>query len=246
MKDLTQESLANLVTANHKTASILEKYGLDFCCKGKTTLETSCMEKGLDVSLVSKELESVIGLGEGDESSAEKLSQRELIDRIVTRHHQYMKDAMPAIHFHLSKVSFKHGDRYPYMRQVLDLFDELKKEMDDHLVKEENVLFPIIAGLEDQQSGENQCFPWGREILTPVQVMLREHEHAGGIMENIRSLTGNYKAPENACMTFKLSLTELQDFESDLHRHVHLENYLLFPRFEEMMEARLRSQKRAS
>jgi len=246
MKDLTTQSLASIVTTHHKTAYVLEKYGLDFCCGGKHTLANACQEKGLDATHIATELQSVIGLPDGEMLNLETRSQNELINYIVSRHHQYMKEAMPAIHLHLSKVSTKHGNRFTYIYQVVELFDRLQKEMNDHLTKEENILFPIIANLENSSSEGNQCFPWGREIMVPIQVMETEHESAGNIMRSIRELTNNYSYPSDACMTHRLCMTELQDFETNLHLHMHMENNLLFPRFKQMVENKLRLSKRVS
>ena len=133
---------------------------------------------------------------------------------------------MPPIQMYVLKVATKHGQRFPFMHEVYDLFTELAEEMTLHMAKEEKILFPRIKLLElNAAKDANPEF-----ISAPVEVMEHEHDQAGTIMEKIRVLTNNYLAPEDACTTFRLALASLQAFESDLHRHVHLENNILFPK----------------
>jgi regulator of cell morphogenesis and NO signaling len=230
MKKIYEQTLASLVTENYKVVPVLEKYNLDFCCRGKKSLQEACHEKGLELSSVAAELESAVSSCCTNRMAFENMSAEQLIGHILVRHHFYVKQAMPLIYMHLEKVATKHGDHYPYMKQVFDLFSEVQDEMGRHMHKEEAILFPRIKDMEKLhlQNGNTEC-P-ANYLKAPISVMEVEHEHAGDILFKIRSLTNNYAAPEGACTTFKVCLNELKEFEDDLHEHVHLENNILFPK----------------
>jgi len=164
------------------------------------------------------------------------MSAEQLISYILIHHHFYVKQSMPTILGHLEKVAAKHGDRYPYMVEVLQLFTAINEEMTLHMHKEEVILFPRIKEIEALvAAGQSRNLSEGY-ISGPVEVMEKEHDHAGEILYRIRELTNSYTEPADACTTFKVVLAELKAFEEDLHRHVHLENNLLFPNAEKMIQ----------
>ncbi|MFN8253779.1 MAG: iron-sulfur cluster repair di-iron protein [Ferruginibacter sp.] len=236
MINLAEQTLASIVTANHQTASILEKYSLDFCCKGKRTLAQACTEKGIVVDDITRELEATVKTELTPGKDFTEMSADQLIRHILIHHHFYVKQIMPVIEEHLIKVAFKHGEHYPYMKETLQLFTHLKNEMYLHLQKEEVILFPRIKELESVVQYNQQRHVDKNFIYGPAGVMEAEHDEAGAIMYRIREITGNYEAPEGACTTFKLVLEELKAFEQDLHQHVHLENNVLFPKAENILD----------
>lgn len=225
MTELMNQTLSQIVTENYQAAQVFEKYGLDFCCKGKRPLTDACKEKSLPVENVVKELTQALSSAD-NQKEFKDMSLTELAEYIVRVHHNYVKQSMPPILMYVLKVATKHGSRFPYMHEVYDLFLEIEEEMTSHMAKEEKILFPRIKLLELNAAQENTP----GYISAPVEVMETEHEHAGDTMEKIRVLTNNYQAPEDACTTFRLALASLQAFESDLHHHVHLENNILFPK----------------
>ncbi len=227
--DIRQQTLSHIVKANHQTVGVLEKYDLDFCCKGKRTLEEACIEKKLSSEDIANELLQFFNNKEAVSDNFESMSIQQLVAHILLKHHSYVKQIMPQISYHVQKVAVKHGDRFPYMREVFTLFEELRYDMTDHMQKEELILFPRLKEVEKMyNSDEKTTLPAGF-IDGPVHVMESEHERAGEIMYQIRSLTNNYTLPEGGCMTFSIALQELKEFEQDLHQHVHLENNILFP-----------------
>ena len=235
MKYFAQQTLATIVTQNHQTVPVLEKYDLDFCCKGKRTLSDACTEKGVSIEALLSELETATN-AQPNQLPFKEMDEQQLISYILIHHHFYVKQSMPTILSHVEKVATKHGDRYPYMIKVLQLFTEIKEEMTSHMQKEEMVLFPRIKEV-GQLYNKHQTAGLSNEYITgPVNVMEQEHEHAGELLYEIRELTHNYTPPADACTTFKVSLSELKEFEEDLHRHVHLENNLLFPLAEKMLQ----------
>jgi len=227
MTNIAEQTLASIVTEHHQTVPVLEKYNLDFCCKGKRTLAQACTEKGLSIDDILKELE--ISTANKTTAAFSAMNAEQLIQHILLHHHFYVKQSMPTIQDHLAKVAAKHGDRFPYMYEVLHLFIQIRNELSMHLQKEEMILFPRIKEVAALYHFKQKRNIDSSYIFGPVGVMEAEHDIAGEIMYRIRQLTGNYTAPEDACTTFKVSLAELKEFEDDLHQHVHLENNLLFP-----------------
>jgi regulator of cell morphogenesis and NO signaling len=240
MKEAIQEkTLAQLVTLNPTAAVVFEKYGLDFCCKGKRTLEEACSEDHLKLKTVEHELEKILqmNLSVPEDRHLDKMDLDELIDYIISRHHHYVKESMPMIHSHLQKVVSKHGEKHPELNDILQLFTEVKEEMEQHMYKEENILFPRIKEINTaHKSLSANWIPDKYYISAPIEVMEGEHDKAGNILAEIKKLTANYTAPDNACTTYRLSFNELNDFELNLHQHVHLENNILFPRALEMQQ----------
>lgn len=229
MTSIAEQTLANIVTHNHATVPVLEKYHLDFCCKGKRTLQEACKEKELSLETIISELEKTTKSEQNSRMPFTEMNAEQLIGYILIHHHFYVKQSMPTMLSHLEKIASTHGDRFPYMIEVLELFNEINEEMTSHMQKEEMILFPRIKEVEALFSVNQNGKLREGYISEPVQVMEAEHDHAGEIMYKIRQLTNTYMPPIDACTTFKVSLAELRAFEEDLHRHVHLENNLLFP-----------------
>lgn len=230
MTDLTQQTLASLVISNHQVVPVLEKYNLDFCCGGKKTLAAVCHDKNLALSVITEELESVMAPQNNNKQMPfDEMSAEQLIGHILIHHHFYLKQSMPQIEEHLKKVAAKHGDRFPYMKEVFELFSEIRKEMTGHMEKEEKILFPFIKNVKSLPANAEGTGALVQNIRKIISVMEREHDSAGEITAKIKMLTHNYTAPESACTTFRISLAELKEFEEDLHQHVHLENNILFP-----------------
>lgn len=158
-----------------------------------------------------------------------------LVDYILANHHAYVRAALPAILAHARKVADTHGERHPEMVEVARTFERVVAEMTQHMMKEEQILFPYVKSLAAQAEADCPASPspFGT-VANPIRMMEAEHESAGGAMRRIRELTGGYAPPDDACTTYRATLAELEEFERDLHQHVHLENDILFPRALEM------------
>lgn len=230
------QTLASIVTEHHQTVPVLEKYHLDFCCKGRRTLAEACTEKGLPVEEVLKELEAFSHSKENMNIPFAEMNAEQLVRHILLHHHFYVRQSMPSIEEHLTKVAVKHGGHFPYTKDVLQLFTHLKNEMYLHMQKEEVILFPRIKEIEALHRYSQKKNIDSNYIYGPVSVMENEHDEAGAIMEQIRLLTNDYIPPAGACITFCVVLSELKAFEEDLHHHMHLENNLLFPLGQRMLE----------
>jgi regulator of cell morphogenesis and NO signaling len=230
MDQLISKTLSEIVNEQFQTASVFEKYHLDYCCKGRRSLQQACEEQNVPVNEIVEDLNKVYTTSPARvDFNSLKLS--ELAEYIVYTHHSYVRKEMPLIISFLRKVSSKHGNRHPELNTIFHLFAEISLEMADHMEKEEAVLFPRIKQLEkyglEQLSYDAEMYEY---IKLPIINMEAEHEEAGNKMEQIRSFTNNYLPPDDACTTYKLMYACLQAFEIDLHQHVHLENSILFPK----------------
>jgi regulator of cell morphogenesis and NO signaling len=230
MENIVQQSIASLVLKNHRIVPILEKYNIDFCCRGKKSLADACNEKGIGLSNILSEIGSVQNPENSRSMPFTEMSQSQLVNHIIVQHHYYVRKTMPVILAHLEKVAYKHGAHYAYMIKVMELFKEIQKEMEEHMQKEELILFPRIVEMEKAQNNDQLVAFNENYISGPISMMEMEHEIAGDKMFEIRGLTNNFDVPADACTTFRVCLSELKEFEEDLHQHVHLENNILFPR----------------
>ena len=233
MENINHLSLSEIVIKYPHYANIFEKHRLDFCCGGKKTLSAACMEKGLAVSEVRKELEMA---SEQKAVPTSKIEFRNmeldlLIDYIESNHHAYVRNAMPVIQAHLKKVVNAHGKNHPEMKKISEHFEELSDEMTNHMKKEEQILFPYLRQLAaSKKQNKALAVPAFQTVRNPISAMESEHDRAGRIMASIGNMSNHYQPPEDACTTFRLCLAELDEFERDLHKHVHLENNILFPK----------------
>ena len=207
---------------------VFEKHGIDFCCGGKIPVTEACGRKGLDPAVLLAEIDQAVQAPAEVPTDWLTAPLPALIDHILDTHHAYMKAQLPTVEARLAKVLQAHGERHGEMLRALSaVYGPMKAELDGHLAKEEMVLFPLIRALEGgAPAGSFHCGSVGN----PIRVMCMEHDSAGGALERLRQLTGNYTAPEDACNTFRALYFELADMERDLHRHIHLENNILFPR----------------
>jgi regulator of cell morphogenesis and NO signaling len=231
--ELSSKTLAQIVDENHKAAAILEKYALDFCCKGKRSLQAACEERDLPTETIAEELGLALNSERSPVVDFNKLSLGELADYIVSVHHDHTRQELPQVFYYLQKVSSKHGDRHNELYKIFEKFLELRDEMEMHMQKEEQVLFPRIKELENAIANNQKST---LSIQIPIAVMEDEHEHAGNILKEIRGLSNNYNPPPDACTTYRLSFSALQALEEDLHQHIHLENNILFPRAIKLLE----------
>lgn len=217
--------VAQIVIDKPKTALVFQKYNIDFCCHGFHSLHEACEEQAVALEQVQLELAEAEGYTAGD-ADWSKRPLTELIQHILATHHQYLSRVMPQIQQMTAKIAEVHGANHPEMIKVHEVFSALKAELDSHMMKEEMILFPAIQRIEQGQLPPAA----GRQILGPVSVMLAEHESAGAALVLLREYTKGYQPPEDACNTFRAALATLEDFERDLHLHIHKENNILFPR----------------
>jgi regulator of cell morphogenesis and NO signaling len=223
-------TLGELVAELPTRAGVLEALGLDFCCGGAQPLEVACREAGLDPATVARLLDRPpIAAAGGDtaEPDVRAMSLTELVDHIESTHHVFMKEALPRLAGLAAKVSAAHGPNHPEVRGMQEVLAALTGEIEMHLGKEEQMLFPAIRSLDETRGAA--AFHCGH-LSNPVRVMEFEHDQAGEALARLRELSGGYALPADACGTFQAYYAGLQELERDLHRHIHKENNVLFPR----------------
>lgn len=212
---------------------IFESMGIDYCCGGQKTLQDACLASGISVEEIAGKLNDAASRAQlaGNEIDWSNASLSGLIKYIEDSHHTYTREALARISKLLKKVVAVHGGHHTELIEVQKLFTELVDELEPHLQKEEEVLFPFIMNLEEALKRNSlpptSCFG---TVRNPVRMMNIEHETAGELLRGLRASTGNYSAPEDACMSYRTLYEAMQELETDLHRHIHLENNILFPR----------------
>jgi regulator of cell morphogenesis and NO signaling len=226
MKTIENKTVAEVVSENIKTAHIFKKYGIDFCCGGGITIDKACEKKNLDYSMLKEELLKVDDAPKAYNYNSWTLDF--LIDHILNVHHTYVEESIPLILQYSKRVAEVHGHHYSEVKVINKLIAEVGDELSSHMKKEELVLFPYIKTLLVHESEEKPLtVPSFGTINNPITMMESEHEAAGDIFKEIAKLTNNYTPPEDACNTFKALYAALDEFEQDLHQHIHLENDIL-------------------
>jgi len=222
-------TVGQAVAERPQLSCIFEELKIDYCCGGKRTLEEACRERGLDVGPLIERLEEA-GSSAAEPSDCDWTERplTELCDNIVRTHHDYLRCELPRLTAMIDKVLAAHGTTHPELAEVRATFACLRAELEPHMMKEECVLFPSIRYLE-ANGGQTAQFPFG-SLANPIRVMVSEHDHAADALERLRELTAGYVPPTGACNTYRAMLEGLGTLERDMHRHVHKENSILFPR----------------
>ncbi len=229
LSGLTPETtIGEIVAARPALARLFEQLGIDYCCGGKQTLAAACARRGLEVSTTLGLLDfasATLAAGPAEVDAA-ALSLTQLADHIETTHHAYLKIELPRLVELADRVATKHGWRDPRLADAAAAVRDLAGEMLCHMQKEEIVLFPLVRQIE-----AGVCISLGGgDLADPIRQMEAEHEAAGQLTAKLRDLTDGFTPNSEACNTHRALLAGLAEFESDLHRHVHKENNVLFPR----------------
>jgi regulator of cell morphogenesis and NO signaling len=220
--------VGEIVKANFKTAQIFDKNKIDFCCGGGISLGEACKKSNVDIGKLIPELESVVLLNDPDSKYIDGLELNDLCDYIEKRHHTYVSENIPFLQQKLQKLCDVHGDNHPELFEVKELFDGAAGNLSEHMKKEELILFPYTRKMvKYEKEGLNAKGEFG-EIVETIDLMNDEHQTEGERFEKISALTSSYNCPPDGCNTYKITYQTLKDFENDLHRHIHLENNILF------------------
>jgi regulator of cell morphogenesis and NO signaling len=214
-------TLGDLVTERPARARVLERAGIDYCCKGHRSLAEASEVAGVDAAALAAELAAV-----DDDAGVEvdRLDPIGLIEHILATHHAYLHEELPLLDALAAKVEGVHAGRHPELHQVARLVRELRADLEPHLAKEEQVLFPAIRAVGGD-TGEAPAGP----LTAPIAVMRAEHDRAGELLEELRRTTRSYAVPDDGCASYRSLYERLEQLEADTHRHVHLENNVLFP-----------------
>jgi regulator of cell morphogenesis and NO signaling len=225
------QTVADIASQSLAAVRVFEKYGIDYCCGGKRPLAEVCASQGVPLPNIIADLTSATAQAAASGADWNQAGLRELIEHIVSTHHEYLKTNLPLLDQRIRKVASVHGAKDERLTQLPEIFAALKSELDQHLQKEEIILFPMISRFESAvQSGAPIAPSHCGSVANPIRVMEAEHDSAGEALRQLRELTSDYAIPDYACVTYRSMLSGLREMEDDLHMHIHLENNILFPR----------------
>jgi regulator of cell morphogenesis and NO signaling len=228
----TTKTVGEIAAEMPSSTREFEKLGIDYCCGGSRTLGEACTEANISVDEALARLQkSLASTQSGDSKDWQNQLLADLIGHITSTHHVFVREECPRIEALTAKVVGVHSNNHPELLQVQEVFSALAEELRVHLMKEEQVLFPYIVRMEESAlAGEPAPPAMFGTVMNPVRMMMQEHDGAGDALRSLRSVTNDYKVPEDTCISYRTLYEALQGFESDLHQHIHLENNILFPR----------------
>jgi len=216
---IPQMSVAEVSIEFPNALKIFNKYKIDYCCGGQRSFEEACNAAKISSELVWEAINKN-GKEAGSAINFKNWSPSLLVDYILDQHHNYVREAIPLLDVLFDKVCSAHGDNHPELFEIKNSFQLLSEELMQHMDKEERILFPAIKMMRDSSTE----FPFAQ----PITVMKDEHESAGNLIKEIRTLTSNYTVPKDVCTTYRMMFTKLEAFDNDLMQHIHLENNILF------------------
>jgi regulator of cell morphogenesis and NO signaling len=218
-------SVGEIVANDFRTASVFKKAGIDFCCGGKQSFSDACKSNNLDIAELEKEIREVTSEPANELMNFKNWDPVFLADYIVNMHHKFVLKNLPELVFYTQKIANVHGEHHPELIEVAGLFEKINTELLQHLKNEEEVLFPAIKEAVNTNSSKAKEI-----IISEIERMTGEHEFAGGAMDEINRITKGYAVPDDGCNTYRVAFGKLEQFEDDLHTHVHLENNILYPK----------------
>ncbi|MBF4471014.1 iron-sulfur cluster repair di-iron protein [Flavobacterium sp. HJJ] len=231
METLEKITIGQYVAKDFRTAALFSKYGIDFCCNGNRSIEEACEKKSVNPDELLKEIEAVLSQKSDSGIDFNSWPIDLLADYIEKTHHRYVSEKTPALLQFLDKLSRVHGANHPELLEINELFKGCAGELAQHMKKEELILFPFVkkmvrATISDELIEQ----PHFGTVENPIAMMMHEHDAEGERFRKIASLSNDYTPPSDACNTYKVTFAMLQEFEQDLHKHIHLENNILFPK----------------
>lgn len=235
---LKQSTIGEIVSDNYHAAGVFKELGIDFCCGGGKLLSDVCEKKGIPFEEVVDKLKAAPWVNRTSGDNYNDWSPDFLIDYIINTHHTFVRKKTEELTGYAAKVAKVHGERHPENVEIFKKFVSLSNELMEHLNEEESRVFPLIKKVyAKRQDGlkpdENEI----EELKAELNQMEKEHEVAGSIMADIRELSNGFTPPQDACTTYRILYQNLAGFEEDLHKHVHLENNILFKKMERLIAA---------
>jgi len=230
-----EKTIGQMVAEDYRTAQVFKNNKIDFCCKGNRSLQEVAEKNNLDVVTLLREIDEVQREDNNDNTDFKSWPLDLLSDYIEKKHHRYVEEQIPVLKQYLSKLCRVHGERHPELLEITEHFNASAGELAMHMKKEELVLFPWVRKMvKAEQQKEVLDKPHFETVQNPIQMMMQEHDNEGQRFRQIANLSDNYTPPMDACSTYRVAFALLQEFEEDLHRHIHLENNILFPKAEKL------------
>lgn len=242
MQETETKTIREIALEYPQTTRVFEEFKIDYCCGGRKSLEEACRTMGIDTNLVDQKITDAInGIEENEKTNfPEHMKTAELTDYIIAKHHIFTANEIERLTPLMEKVAGKHGPQHTELFEIQKAFQAISDELIPHMRKEEMVLFPYIKVLA-AVSGTNIPIakPHFGTVKNPVRMMLTEHDSVGDLLKEMRQLSNDYTIPEGACPSYKALYFGFEELEKDLHRHIHLENNVLFPQAIELEEKAL-------
>jgi len=229
--DTSNKTVGAYVAEDYRTARVFEKYGIDFCCGGKIGLAGACRERDIVPAAIVAEIEALKEEPQDRSQNYGSWGLPFLADYIVNTHHGYLNENTRQIAVYANKIAEVHGAHHPEVIEIARIFDRIAIDMEAHLREEEEVLFPAIKRIDTAR--KNGSEPGAADLKTIkecLEKLHQEHDAIGDAVHTIRDLSKRYAIPADVCNTFVVTYRKLKEFEDDLHKHVHLENNILFPK----------------
>jgi regulator of cell morphogenesis and NO signaling len=225
----SNKTIGEIVAEDYRTAQVFENHGIDYCCGGQVTLQVICLEKGIDPATIAEEIESVKKEQIARNQNYASWDLSFLIDYIVNVHHTYLRENTEQIAGYTRKIASVHGAHHPEVIEIASIFDKIATDMMVHLKEEEDEFFPAVKRVEAAgKSGKAPSPDDMEKIRHSLETLVEEHEEIGEAIHKIHHLANGYAIPDDVCNTFTVTYRKLKEFEDDLHKHVHLENNILF------------------
>jgi len=229
--DVLHTTIGEIVASDYRTAKVFETHGIDFCCGGKVALSAICREKGINPDTLLREIEAIKTEQVDRSQNYTAWELPFLVDYIINTHHAYLKENNGQLAGYARKIAEVHGAHHPEVIEIAAIFDKIATDMAAHLREEEEVFFPAIKRAATERKAGNAPAQGDLDVIKESLAKLgREHEEIGDAVHTIRHLSKDYAIPEDTCNTFMITYRKLKEFEDDLHKHVHLENNILFPK----------------
>jgi regulator of cell morphogenesis and NO signaling len=227
-------TVGDIIAADFRAVAVFEQFGIDFRGAGSRPLADACRAAAADPDAVIHALDALPPRAAADDESTNRPVDR-LIDHILATHHAYVRSAVPTIARYLETLQSVDGARHPELTRVAAIFGAVSANLERHMFKEEQILFPYVRELAATTARDRGVWmsPFGT-VENPIRMLEREHLEAAGELRVIRELTNGYTTPDDGCPTYEVCLAELARFERDLQRHVNLENSVLFPKAVEL------------
>jgi len=231
METIKTKSIGRIVAEDYRTAQVFRDHGIDFCCKGNRDITEVAHKHSLDPDVLIEEIEAIKLQDHSDQIDFNSWPLDLLADYIEKKHHRYVEEKTVVLKQYLDKLCRVHGGRHPELHEIASHFNQASAALAMHMKKEELVLFPAVRKMVAATiSGAAMKTPHFGSVNNPIKQMMDEHETEGDRFREIQRLSDNYSPPEDACSTYRVAFSLLKEFEADLHRHIHLENNILFPK----------------
>ena len=227
--------IGEVVASDYRTATVFKHNGIDFCCKGDRSIEQACHRKNIEIEQILTELHEATNSNSTHIHDYSSWQLDFLADYIENHHHTYVRKRIEEIKPFLEKTALVHGSINPELIEIRDMFLASCEELTAHMAKEELILFTFIRKMVDaKKTHAAPPPPHFGSVENPIQMMKHEHATEGDRFRKIAELSNNYTPPSHACNTYRVVFSLLEEFERDLHMHIHLENNILFPKAIEM------------